>query len=385
MTTSNTLSTDKKPAIRNSGIELLKILAILLIVLYHVCKTLSLTSDYVSFNGYVVAFDQPTANIRYFILTLFSYGGSLGNNIFFISSAWFLLESKKLNMKKWMFMLFEVWIISIAIFAIMTFVLNGEIDPYLILRSFFPTTFTNNWYITCYLLFYPIHPILNSIIYKADQKQLLRMTSALCFIYILLNFFFHNVFLWNYLFFWTALYFVMAYLKLYLKDAIEDKKRNVLMLIFGFLGYILVAVIANYVGIMDPDRSYVLYWNASVNPFLILIALSSFNLMRKTTFKSRIINYISSLSLLIYIIHENIIIREYLRPAMWDYVYKNIGYDLIILDSLALMVIIFIASVIISALYDVSIRRIVRKISEVLYELISKICLKIETGLLRLK
>lgn len=89
-----TFSTKKE---RNSGIELLKIIAIVLIVISHVVYTLKTVNPYISYNGYVVDLSIATADIWKFILAIFSYFGALGNSIFFICSAWFLLRSSKYN------------------------------------------------------------------------------------------------------------------------------------------------------------------------------------------------------------------------------------------------------------------------------------------------
>lgn len=53
-----TFSTKKE---RNSGIELLKIIAIVLIVISHVVYTLKTVNPYISYNGYVVVYrlQQP--------------------------------------------------------------------------------------------------------------------------------------------------------------------------------------------------------------------------------------------------------------------------------------------------------------------------------------
>lgn len=55
-----TFSTKKE---RNSGIELLKIIAIVLIVISHVVYTLKTVNPYISYNGYVVDFID--CNSRY--------------------------------------------------------------------------------------------------------------------------------------------------------------------------------------------------------------------------------------------------------------------------------------------------------------------------------
>lgn len=63
-----TFSTKKE---RNSGIELLKIIAIVLIVISHVVYTLKTVNPYISYNGYVVDLSIATADIWKFILAIF--------------------------------------------------------------------------------------------------------------------------------------------------------------------------------------------------------------------------------------------------------------------------------------------------------------------------
>lgn len=62
---------------RQSGIELLKIIGIFLIVLYHVNLELGLSTP------------GPTNNLGSFFYNLIEYSGKLGNCIFFICSAYF--------------------------------------------------------------------------------------------------------------------------------------------------------------------------------------------------------------------------------------------------------------------------------------------------------
>lgn len=89
----------KEKAERMSGIELLKIFAILLIVISHVVQTL--TSKSVVFSSdYVIDANKATTSAICFLLALFRYCGQAGNYIFFVCSAWFLIESKKVKAKK---------------------------------------------------------------------------------------------------------------------------------------------------------------------------------------------------------------------------------------------------------------------------------------------
>lgn len=367
--------------IRNSGIELLKIIAIALIVIFHVTQTLSNNSDLFGFS-----LTTATTDISTFILILFKYFGSLGNIIFFVCSAWFLLESSKFNKRKWFFMLIEIWVVSVVIMLISLVIRHGNISFKLIIKSLFPTLFSNNWYLTCYLLFYPIHPFLNRIIKKMDKKQLFRASAALFVLYCCIHFIIDSAFFSSELIIWITIYFVMAYIKKYMDTFSISKKGNVIILLIGLLGYIGIAIVTNILGLkISFFREQMLRWANNYNPFLIMIAIALFNFFRNFKFRNRTINYISGLSLLIYIIHENIIFRTYFRPQMWTYVYQKYGHNKIVLWILILSVIVFAFALITSFVYDKTLRRFVRLFSDKLFSIIKTQYLKIESIVLKMR
>lgn len=358
---------------RESGIELLKIIAIFFIVISHVLQTLRAENTLMMSQDYVINLAYATTNIQYFILTLMSYFGVLGNNIFFICSAWFLLKSNSFKKKKWLFMLIEVWVISVLILLITLLATNTDISVKNIIKSILPTLFSNNWYSTCYLLFYPIHPILNKIIYSMEQKTLLRSTLSLAVLYCGFNFIRECLFP-SRLILWVTIYFIIAYLQIYMKDFCNSTKLNEFVLIIGFVCYICLALVTNvsgfYISFMNDKM---LHWINNCNPILIAISVAMFNLFRKIKFKSLTINYVSSLSLLIYLIHENLILKKYFRPLIWNYVYTHFGYECVLIWALLISMMVFLVSLICSVLYDKTLRKLVSRASERLYSLCCQI------------
>jgi hypothetical protein len=141
-----------------------------------------------SSSDYILDLTLATADLQNFLLSLIYYGGVIGNTIFFISSAWFLIDSEKVNVKKWFSLFIEVWFISVLILIITLIGRSGDISFSIIIKSLLPTTFSTTWYMTCYLLFYPIHHILNKIIRGMDQRQLFGVTCILSIIYVGVNF-----------------------------------------------------------------------------------------------------------------------------------------------------------------------------------------------------
>ena len=71
---------------RNSGIELLKVIAMAMIVLSHAIP--------VEAEG-VIDLGVATTDMQSNIIRFINCFGNIGNNIFVVCSAWFLLDSKK--------------------------------------------------------------------------------------------------------------------------------------------------------------------------------------------------------------------------------------------------------------------------------------------------
>lgn len=369
---------------RDSGIELLKVIAILLIVISHVVQTLSSENPLIGYSDYILDLSCATKEMQLVILMIMRHFGALGNSIFFICSAWFLLDRKTVSVKKITEIMMDVWAISVLILAAVQ-IFMGRISVPLIVKSLLPTTFSNNWYLTCYILFYAVHTSLNKIIWGMTQKQLLKAASVLAFLYIGCDFVKENLFFPSFLILWGAIYFVIAYIKFYCKETFRSNKLNLILLTIGFLGMVAMVFLTNALGLKTPifyDKT--LKWAVSCNPFLILMALSAFGLAKNFHFKNKLINHISKLSLLIYVIHENILVRTYIRPLIWQWLYKQVGYDHVVELALAYAVVWFILALILSEAYKKTLQRVVQKLGAVvttvvkdLYELYEHCMLKI--------
>lgn len=369
---------------RNSSIELLKIVGIILIVISHVVQTLHSNNDYVIENDYILDISTATTNIQQLILTILSYSGSLGNSIFFICSAWFLLDNDKVDKKKILHMLMNVWVVSITILIAVYIIRGGNLQIELIIKQILPTTFENNWYITCYLLFYPLHPFLNRLIKSMEQKILLKSTLVLLFLYVGVNYILSGRFFSSQIILWITLYFAIAYTKFYLADLSNNVKFNILTFGIGFVGNIGIVCLTNFLGLrFEIFSDKLLKWGSNCSPLLLLMAFSMFNIARGVRFENNIVNYISRLSLLIYIFHENLLLRTFYRPQLWNYVYKQFGYEDILIWTLILVVLVFSFGLITSIIYRNTMEKIVTIVCDWLYPILQKFYIKIERNIMK--
>lgn len=375
------MSNEKNINNRQSGIELLKIIAMLLIVISHNAQSVSGAENFIMNN---VNINQPTTNIFIFISQFFRSFGALGNNMFLLSSIWFLVDSKNVKLNKIAYMTLDAYVFSVIFMLI--FLIGGvTLTAKEVIKQLFPITFASNWYIPCYLLLYAIHPLLNIIIDKITRKQHLAYCFAFFILYMCAGCIDADFFFGNSLIHFIGFYFIVSYLKNNL-SVISNFKKNIICFFIGIGLSILLLITMNFAGLhMSIAAQNVLHFTVlNHNPINFLIAFSLFNIFRDLKFQSKIINYISSLTMLIYIIHENDLFRAYLRSDLLYDFWEISNKMNIVLFVLIFSAALFIASTIIAIVYNKFFQTSVHKLAEKILQLVLKFYGKIEKFILRL-
>lgn len=113
--------------------------------------------------------------------------------------------------------------------------------------------------------------------------------------------------------------------------------------------------------------------NSNILAFLLALSLFMMTVERKP-FYSKGINYIAGLSLTVYVVHENILVRTYLRPLVWIWIKKNFGYSYVLLRDIIFATVLFVVSILISSLYKETLQRLIHKICDKLYEPLKLMC-----------
>lgn len=359
----NVVYNKKLGTVRESGIELLKILGIILIVLSHVIGTLT---DYVEIG---VASKDPTI----LILGILRLSGNLGNLIFFFCSAYFLVNSTKAPTQKVLRMLVDIFVISVIWWLVLANAVGGGyyFSLEIFRRVLFPTFNGNNWYLTTYIVFCFIYPVLNIFFKTIDQKKHLLMSVGLLILYVIIGMRF-DFYKTSDFFIWISFYSMIAYLKKYSKNVLDSKKINLIIWIIGVLGTVVLNLFTHYLGLkFGYKKNRMMRWNSMTNIFLVMIAFSSLNLFRQLKFKSYFINYVSGLSLLIYIIHENILFRWRVRPVIWEWILKNLDKKLLFVWIGVYLVVLFFLSTVLASFYKETLQKLIHKMSDDVHQYMS--------------
>ena len=355
---------------RESGIELLKLLAITLIVIFHMTQTLCGNySELPGAEGAFIDLKSPVSDPSGIFLMLFRNFGALGNHLFFVCSAWFLVSSKEGSRRKILQVVGDNWTLSV-LFLILFLLAGQRISLNLMVKCLFPTTFGMNWYVTCYVLFYLMHPYINRMMDAMNQRELRDLSAALVFIYGVVPMVYPGLFFPSQLLTFLMIYMAVGYVKKYMQEFADNLRANVILFLFSAMMLVGVVVFFNVLGTKGiyvvEDIFRFLGWGDCV--FNLTLALALLNIFRKLHFVSIVINRLSSLTLLIYLIHENVLFRWNIRPQIWIWLHNTFGYDYLVLLVLGLAIVVLIASVILACVYRCTIGKLVQSAVQKIFQ-----------------
>ena len=296
---------------RDSNFELLRIISMFCIVLWHTIL-----------NGNILTNSTGVSNfIFYFIMFLIISHV----NLFMLITGYYQVNVK-FKLKKIISLLAQIGFYNIIINTILYVSGLVEYNNVSFVKSimFFKTN--DYWFVECYIIVYLLSPFFNKFINSCDRTTLKKLIIVLIMSFAFIPFFtgglFHysnNLTVSQYI----IMYFIGAYIRKYdldskiLSNINITQKRLVLIttfitcMMFNLSLYYLSKFFANLDSNIFRELSSQmdLYKFNYGNPLVVLQSLSVFLLFSTFKFKSKIINSISSLTLAVYLIHDNIKIR----------------------------------------------------------------------------
>jgi surface polysaccharide O-acyltransferase-like enzyme len=296
---------------RKSNFELLRIVSIVCIILYHSVWHSGVAYSAISVNKILVDFLDML--------------GELGVNCFMLISGYFLLKSKfkwtkmiKISLEASFYVLLGVIVLKI--------VGDGVGVNWWLSKAFFPILNEAYWFLTVYVLVYLFSPILSKLVSVLSKKQLTMFLGLSLFIWsvwptilgLITNetegYVFYNRFIWG-----IIMFFVGAYIRMF-PPKIFDKLKNSIILFLVSTGLIALPIlIIEFLGIHRINANY--FWRP--NSILMLMwSASLFLLFRKLEIKeNKWINLLASTTLGIYLLHDGPI-----RYFLWNKVFNIKDY-----------------------------------------------------------
>lgn len=301
-----TTNINSKKKVRQSNLELYRIIVMLLIVAHHYVVNSGLMD--------VLIDAEPSASSA--AMLVFGAWGKTGINCFLFITGYYMCKSS-FSWQKLLKLYLQITFYAIIIYGIFCITGHESFRPLRALSRLTPIHGLDRDFIGCFMMFYLFIPFLNVLINHLEKSQFKILIILLIVIYgiLPLNPLFHTII--NYMSWFMVIYLIASYTRFY------GFLPNISHKMWGWISLILVTAGAISVigmewlykyGLMSDFMPY--FFVADSNKLLpILIAISSFMFFKDLRIPhSRLINIIGGATFGVLLIHAN---SNAMRQWLW--------------------------------------------------------------------
>lgn len=298
---------------RNAGLDLLRIVAMCMIVVLHYLGKGNLLADMSKADSWTA-----TNIVAWFLESVCV----VAVNLYMLTSG-YLLSAQTPKLSRLFSLYIQLWAYSFGIGMLaqaFNLVPAKENDFYHLLITLLPVSMVHYWYITAYFFLYLLLPLLSIAVKKMTRKQHLACTILLIFFVTVLKSVLPVVlendnegydFLW-----YIVLFLVAAYIRKY-NPKFASVKVCIPLYLIGLFGSFFETLVLGKVCEKTGSLTLILHIAMHYNHiFPLLASVGLFGLFIKIKINgvaSKIISFVAPLTLGVYLLHENMRVR-YLWP-----------------------------------------------------------------------
>lgn len=335
---------------RKSNLELLRILAMLMIIMSH----------YAKHSG----FESSIFFTNKFIIDILSAFGKLGVALFILISGYF---NKKMNfkVKKLLDLLSKVWIYSMIGLIIAIFSRSELLGTVNIIKSIMPNLFGLYWFTSCYILIYLLSPFIKKVMDLMKKKDLKILLTLMILIWFCISIIPQTKTYCSEFLNCLTIYMLGAYINKY--NLLENKcKKELIVCLVIILQIVLMLVIEILSLNIEKMKDYVLYFNQLNSPIILILSVVILGLFLNINIKNNLINNIATTTFGIYLFHDNIFLRE----IIWKRIVNGnafINSPFLVIHAIISIFGVFLVSLVIDIIIENIIHKNLMKFLENLY------------------
>ncbi|MBR3630536.1 MAG: acyltransferase [Oscillospiraceae bacterium] len=298
---------------RESNFELLRIIAMLMIVLHHF-----------AYHG-KFQFPEEGATLNQLWTQFILVGGKVGVDIFVLISGYFLILSKSVRTAKAIRLWGQIFFYSVGFFAV--FMIAGKEVPDFnnVLKHVLPLTYRLWWFASSYFLLYLLSPYLNILLHSLSKQQYIGLILLMTVFWSLIPTLTAQKFLSNDLLWFVTLYAIGGYIRIFGTSS-KLSAAPLILLSLGIM--VLIFLTAPALDKLSARYEFITmksnyFYDMQRIPVLIASLLMFLGFSKIHMRTSKFINVISSATFGVYLIHEH----DYVRPFLWKTLFRNASFS----------------------------------------------------------
>ncbi len=294
--------------VRDSNLELYRILVMLAIVAHH----------YVVNSGLLPILNNEPTNLKSVFIYVVGMWGKTGINCFVLITGYFMCKSV-ITIKKFIKLILEIEFYNITIYVL--FIAFGYTNPSLVdfLFVLFPIHSIHGDFVACYIVFFFFIPYLTILVNNINKKHHIFLISLCLGTYTLLAMIPGINVTKNYVTWFCILFIIGSYLRLH-----PIKDGNVIFWFSMFLSSIILAIssVLFFLFLFKKYAPYTLVDDTNA-PLAVLVSVCAFMFFKNLKIKqSKFINIVGGGTFGVLLIHAN---SNTMRKWLWEDLCDNVG------------------------------------------------------------
>lgn len=339
---------------RNSNLECLRIISMILIVMSH-CD--DWTGLFELYSGAVCG--------KKLVVDWLNAGGQIGVGCFILISGYHMVE-KNVSLKKLLLLWGEVFFYSVffgGIRIIIAICTNSDELSGLLQEThkmLFPLLFCQYWFVTAYFILMIISPFLNKIIWLFDKRTYQEFLLVLVVIFIIVGGGIPRVLegMSGRLMPLFLYYFIAGYIRRFINVNTRNSKKHFLVAIIGYMCLYGINVALIGMQFFLPGINFIQFsyeWRVLNSPIIVIIAVELFiGFIKKIPINNAIVNCIASTSFGVYLIHSN----KYNFLRSWFPIYLEENTFLVLIYSIGSIVVVYLICILIDFIRQATVEKV---------------------------
>lgn len=263
-------------------------------------------------------------------------------DVFILITGFYMIERESVSIKKLVVLIGKMLFYSLLGLLVSACILNQNYNVIGLIKIAFPILW-GNWFCMYYIVFSVFIPYINKGLNALLRQQYLRLVIAVIAVWNIIPTITRHAWKFDDFDTFVFMYVVGGYLEKYYKSDKIAMNKALAVVILCIVGYIISVMGMDFLGMKFNKVLFLekaMYLRNISSIISVPVAISLVLIFKEIKFKSKVVNVISGSVLSVYLLHDNVIVRDIIWNK-WSPNGNFIGYLYLQIHFIAKVPIVF--------------------------------------------